>query len=105
MPRLGYIPFIGDACARPQLAPVGDTSSVVCFERTWDDTIPGGPQGPHVPGQEYDVATIQVGRTVVVMEIARTIFGKAVATDAEVAGIMTRLADRAERALREAGDR
>ena len=51
------------------------------------------------------MATIQVGRTVVVMEIAREIFGEQAATDEDVAGIMARLAARAERALQDAGER
>jgi hypothetical protein len=98
MPRVGYIPFFGDACEPPPVPRVGDASSVVCVERTYDRTVPGGPPGAHEPGR-YDVATIQVGRTVVIMEIARTIAGVEVATDTDVADLMTRLATRATQAL------
>jgi DNA-binding SARP family transcriptional activator/WD40 repeat protein len=97
--RLGYIPFVGVPCSdpAPRFPQVGDASSVACFDRSWQDaTSPWG---------RFDVATIQVGRTVVIMEIAREIFGQQVATDEDVVRIMALLADQAERALQDAGER
>jgi hypothetical protein len=99
----GYIPFVGVPCddPNPPFPEVGDASSVACFDRTWI----GAPQDGLLPGQLFDVATIQVGRTVVVMDIARRIFDQEVATDEDVERIMATLADRADRALQEAGER
>jgi hypothetical protein len=97
-----YIPFGGVPCLDPDPAfpRVGDASSVVCFDRYWQ--VPGAEA---VLGWRVDVATIQVGRTVDIMEIVRTVFGTDVATVDDVEGIMARLAERADRALRAAGER
>jgi hypothetical protein len=98
----GYIPFGGVPCddPDPSFRLVGDASSVACFDRSWQSS----PDEAPFPWGRFDVATIRVGRTVVVMEIARTV-GEFVATDEDVERIMARLADRADRALREAGER
>jgi hypothetical protein len=74
---------------------VGNRSSVACFDWSFVDEV-----GRAFPWGQFDVATIQVGRTVVIIEIARVIFGSPVARDADVEGIMTRVADRADRAQR-----
>jgi DNA-binding SARP family transcriptional activator/WD40 repeat protein/tRNA A-37 threonylcarbamoyl transferase component Bud32 len=101
-PHVGYIPFHGVPCEEPnpQFPSVGNASSVACFDRTFVDEL-----GASFPWGRFDVATIQVGRTVVLVEIAREIFGRQVSTDEDVAGIMARVAERADRALRDAGER
>jgi DNA-binding SARP family transcriptional activator/WD40 repeat protein len=98
---VGYVPFYGHPCDGPahQFPVVGEASSVACFDRRWADPDKTFPWG------RFDIATIQVGRTVVVLEIAREIFDEPVATNDDVARIMTTLAERADRALREAGER